>query len=138
MSNQRDKLNDRENIATIIQSCEKILSYTNGMDWDDFILSSCTVDACAMNCLVIGERAVKLSYEFKQQYDGLPWVELENFRHKTAHIYGTDSFDLRILWSTIVNDIPVALDYCGYVLNDLDSHGGIGRSLNIGRIFGRR
>lgn len=54
VSNQRDKLNDRENILTIIQSCEKILSYTEGMDWEDFIHKSYIVDACAMNCLVIG------------------------------------------------------------------------------------
>lgn len=97
MSNQRDKLNDRDNILTIIQSCDKILSYTEGMEWDDFIQKSYIVDACAMNCLVIGERAAKLSYEFRQYYDGLPWIELENFRHRTAHIYGTDTFDLRIL-----------------------------------------
>ena len=65
MSNQRDKLNDRDNILTIIQSCDKILSYTEGMEWDDFIQKSYIVDACAMNCLVIGERAAKLSYEFR-------------------------------------------------------------------------
>ena len=69
---QRDKLNDRENILTIIQSCERILSYTEGMDGEDFIQKNYIVDACAMNCLVIGERASKLSYEFKKHYDGLP------------------------------------------------------------------
>ena len=44
MSNQRDKLNDRDNILTIIQSCDKILSYTEGMEWDDFIEKSYIVD----------------------------------------------------------------------------------------------
>lgn len=138
MSNQRDKLNDRDNILTIIQSCDKILSYTEGMEWDDFIQKSYIVDACAMNCLVIGERAAKLSYEFRQYYDGLPWIELENFRHRTAHIYGTDTFDLRILWSTIVTDIPTTLKYCQYVLDDYDSHNGIARSKSRKRMFGLR
>ncbi len=135
---QRDKLNDRENILTIIQSCERILSYTEGMDGEDFIQKNYIVDACAMNCLVIGERASKLSYEFKKHYDGLPWIELENFRHRTAHIYGTDSFDLRILWLTIVNDIPTTLDYCQYALYDYDAHGSKMRSLNRKRNFGLR
>ncbi len=138
MSDQRDKLNDRENILTIIQSCNKITSYTEGMGWEDFILDGCIVDACAMNCIVIGERASKLSYEFKQYYNGLPWKELENFRHRAAHIYGTDTFDLRILWSTIVTDIPMTLEYCQYVLDDYDSHDGLVRSQNRRRTFGFR
>lgn len=138
MSDQRDKLNDRENITTIIQACTRILSYTDGMGQGDFILNNCIVDACAMNCLVIGERASKLSYEFKQHYNGLPWIELENFRHKAAHIYGTDQFDLDILWATIVDDIPATLDYCQYVLDDYDSLGSIAHSLNPKHVPGRK
>lgn len=137
MSNQRDKLNDRENLITIIQACEKIISYTEEIEWDDFSQRGYIVDACAMNCLVIGERAAKLSHEFKEEYNGLPWIELENFRHRAAHTYGTDTFDIGILWSTIVTDIPEALEYCLNVLDDYDSRGGIIRSMNKRRIFRR-
>lgn len=138
MSNQRDKLNDLENVTTIVQACTRILSYTDGMDWDDFVLNNCIVDACAMNCLVIGERASKLSYEFKQHYNGLPWIELEDFSHRVANTYDTDSFDLNMLWTTIVKDIPTTLDYCQYVLDDYDSNGSTIRSLNPKRILGRK
>lgn len=91
MSNRRDKLNDRENLITIIQACEKIITYTDEMGWDDFSQSGCIIDACAMNCPVIGERAAKSSIKFKEEYGGLPWIELENFRHRAAHTYGTDT-----------------------------------------------
>jgi len=65
-------------------------------------------------------------------------MELENFRHKAAHIYGTDSFDLRILWSTIATDIPTTLEYCQYALEDYDSHDGVVGSQGHKRMFGLR
>ena len=46
MSDQRDKLTDRDNLVTIIESCEKIVAYTDGMSWDDFIQKSYIVEAC--------------------------------------------------------------------------------------------
>ena len=139
MSNQRDSQNDRENIITIINSCEKILSYTDGMDWDNFIEDSCVVEACALNCVVLGERAHKLTREFKQRYPGVPWIEMENFRHRIAHTYGTLTYDISILWQTISSDIPDTLNYCRYVLKDYDESNADStlRSFNFKHIIGK-
>ena len=95
------------------------------MSWDDFIQKSYIVEACALNCMVMGERAHKLSYEFKHTYDGVPWIELENFRHRIAHTYGTDVYDIRILWNTIKVDIPNTLEYCRATLNEYDGRSDV-------------
>lgn len=120
MGDQRDTLTDHDNVLTIIESCEKIISYTDGMSWDDFIEKSYIVEACALNCMVMGERANKLSHEFKERYPGVPWVELENFRHRIAHTYGTLTYDISILWQTVSFDVPETLNYCRKILDDYD------------------
>ena len=125
---------------TIINSCEKILFYIDRMDWDDFVDDSRTVEACALNCMVLGERVNKLTREFKQRYPELPWMEIENFRHRIAHTYGTLTYDISILWQTVSSDIPVMLDYCRYILKDYDESNADNtlRSFNFKHAIGKK
>lgn len=71
--------------------------------------------------MVMGERANKLSHEFKERYPGVPWIELENFRHRIAHTYGTLTYDISIVWQTVSFDVPETLNYCRKIPDNYDN-----------------
>ena len=47
-------------IEDIIESADKILSYTKGLNWGEFIEDSKTIDAVIRNFEIIGEAANRL------------------------------------------------------------------------------
>lgn len=53
---------------------------------------------------IIGEASYKLTHEFKQTHQELPWEAMEGMRHIMVHGYYTISPER--LWATILNDIP--------------------------------
>ena len=63
-----------------------------------------------MCILQIGELSSHLSEDFKAMYSDMPWQDIKRMRNIAAHRYG--SFDVEVLWDTIVNDIPSLHDYC--------------------------
>ncbi len=133
-----DRPYDRNNLLVIIQSCERILSYTEGMDRKDFNRSSSVVDACAFECLIAGAGILRLSDGFKKNYDGLPWGVLEKLGQWIAHAYGTDDFDIEVLWSFVADDVPQIRRYLSEVLKDFDSRGGTKASPKKKRQSGRK
>jgi len=60
-------------IADIIDSGQKILSYTADLTFGQFIADSKTVDAVIRNFEIIGEAANRLSEDFKDEYPAIEW-----------------------------------------------------------------
>ena len=58
-------------VEDIIESWEKILLYTNGLTFEQFISDSKTVDAVVRNFEIIGEAANRLPEEFKDKNPGI-------------------------------------------------------------------
>lgn len=46
MGKFHDDLSDRENLITMIDACDIVLSYIHGMDQNDFLLDRKTRDTC--------------------------------------------------------------------------------------------
>lgn len=60
-------------------------------------------------CIVqIGENVGRLSDEFKQGYDNIPWRDIKGMRNITTHKY--DNMDVVILWNVLVDRIPELKD----------------------------
>lgn len=55
-------------VQNILESGNKILSYTVGLPFDQFINDDKTIDAVIRNFEVIGEAANRLPEEFRDQY----------------------------------------------------------------------
>ena len=55
-------------ISDIIDSGQKILTYTEGLTYKQFLVDSKTVDAVIRNFEIIGEAANRLSEEFKDKH----------------------------------------------------------------------
>jgi len=57
---------------------------------------------------IVGEAVGKLPEDLKGQFPGVPWREIKDFRNILIHEYF--GVDLRIVWNTIHQDLPLLLD----------------------------
>lgn len=97
-------------IQDIIESAEKILEYTNGINYDEFKADSMRVDAVIRNFEIIGEAANRLPDEIKDNITEIDWHKIRGFRNRIAHDYmGINYF---IVWQIKEEFLP-------YLINQL-------------------
>lgn len=56
----------------------------------------------------ISENSKKLSDEYKENNNNIPWNAMYGLRNRIVHDYG--SVDLNIVYETLKNDIPELLE----------------------------
>lgn len=110
--------NDKPNLLALLDSSEKIISYTKNINSvENFENNAMVFDAVLMNFIVIGETINKLSENLKSEYDFIEWVKITNFRNIVAHDYfGVDAEEV---WQIINNDIPQFIANLKIVLEQL-------------------
>lgn len=91
-------------ISDILESARKILDYTNGQTFEDFIKDSKTVDAVIRNFEIIGEAANRLPEEFKNQFSEVDWLRIRGFRNRIVHDYF--GIDYSIVWNIKESFLP--------------------------------
>jgi uncharacterized protein with HEPN domain len=74
-------------IADIIRCGDRIIVYTDGLTYKEFIRDPKTIDAVVRNFQVIGEAAGRLPRDFKQQHSRIPWKRIRAFRNRIVHHY---------------------------------------------------
>ncbi|CAN5384666.1 DUF86 domain-containing protein [soil metagenome] len=87
-----------------IESANKILSYTDGMSYDEFIVNSKTIDAVIRNFEIIGEAANRLPSEFRDIHISIDWYRIIGFRNRLVHDYM--GIDFSIVWEIRNNFLP--------------------------------
>ena len=98
------KRNSKLLIEDIIESGNKILDYTEGYTFEQFIADSKTVDAVIRNFEVIGEAANRLDEEFKDKYPQVDWHRIRGFRNRIVHDYM--GVDYGIVWQIKESFLP--------------------------------
>ena len=88
----------------ILDAVSKIERFTAKMKWEDFESDQKTQSAVIMQLILIGELSKKFSAETKSKVP-LPWKNITGFRDRAIHDYF--DMDLKIVWDTLINDIPV-------------------------------
>ena len=89
-----------DHINSVITYCERCNTL------DDFQSDTMRVEACVFNLMQIGELAkTALSDEVKTQITTIPWKQLYGMRNRIVH--GYSGVDMRIVWDTIHDDLPV-------------------------------
>lgn len=83
-------------LADILESCHKILAYTENQSYTDFINDTKTIDAVIRNFEIIGEAANRLPEDFKEQHSTIDWHRIRGFRNRIVHDYM--GIDLDIVW----------------------------------------
>ena len=95
-------------IKDIKQSCEKIIRYTDSLEFKTFCADEVKYDAVIRNLEIIGEAANNLSRyhpEFIIKYSQIPWEDMYWMRNRISH--GYFSVDFEIVWKTIERDLPI-------------------------------
>jgi len=83
-------------VEDILESCHKIIDYTKGLTFEEFLSDSKTVDAVIRNFEIIGEAANRLPEEFKETHPEIEWHRIRGFRNRIVHDYL--GIDYSIVW----------------------------------------
>ncbi|MDR2971171.1 MAG: DUF86 domain-containing protein [Bacteroidales bacterium] len=83
-------------IEDIIDSANKILSYTDNLSFEEFKSDAKTVDAVIRNFEIIGEVANRLPDDFKEKFPDIDWYRIRGFRNRIVHDYF--GIDYSIVW----------------------------------------
>lgn len=90
-------------LSDILNSVEKIKSYTESLTYDTFIKDSKTLDAVIRNFEIIGEAANRLPEDFKDSHESINWFRIRGFRNRIVHDYM--GIDFQIVWTIIDKDL---------------------------------
>ena len=84
---------------------EKIVSYINGMSYEEFVQDDKTVSACIREIEVIGEATKQIPSEITDKFDDLPWSLMAKMRDKLIHWYF--EVDEEIVWNVATQKLPM-------------------------------
>lgn len=74
-------------ISDMIEFCERIVSYTDGLDLESFEEDRRTYDATMRNIELIGEAANRLPHRIREAYPDIPWRGVVDMRNRVLHDY---------------------------------------------------
>ena len=83
----------------IRESCRKIILYTDGMSFTEFVGDPRTSDAVVRNLEVIGQAVKRLTPEWRRDHPSIEWRKIAGLRDMLIHVYF--GIDLEIVW-----DVP--------------------------------
>ena len=91
-------------LEDIVESANKILFYTAGLSFEQFLADGKTLDAVVRNFEIIGEAANRLPEEIKDRYPNIDGHRIRGFRNKIVHDYM--GIDFKIVWLIKENFLP--------------------------------
>jgi uncharacterized protein with HEPN domain len=103
-------------LADIIECCEKVLRFTKGMTYKDFVYDEVHFDAVLRNLEIIGEAVKHIPEETRQKYPQVKWRKIAGFRDVVAHNYFGVSDE--IVWDVVENIIPDLLEQVREILKE--------------------
>lgn len=98
------KNRDDEYIENMINYCIKIEEILTDVDYDTFLTNEIYQLSCGMCIIQIGENVSRLSEEFIEKYDNIPWRSIKDMRNIVTHKYESAEFD--VLWYTLTVEVP--------------------------------
>jgi uncharacterized protein with HEPN domain len=90
---------DRLYLQHIADAVEKILNFTEDMEFEEFEKDELLQGAVIHQFLIIGEAANNVSYEFRDVHPDWPWRGMISMRNKLIHDYFHVS--LEDVWKTL-------------------------------------
>ena len=91
-------------IEDILESGERILAYTHGLSFEEFVNSPMVTDAVIRNFEIIGEAANRLPRDFRSKQTDVDWRRIRGFRNRIVHDYF--GIDYQIVWLVKESFLP--------------------------------
>lgn len=92
----------------ILECCERIASYIDGVAKGEFEQNYQLQDALIRKLEVIGEATKGLSDQITEANPNIPWSRMAGMRDRMVHQYFR--VDLDVVWQTVTADIPALRD----------------------------
>ena len=95
---------DQENfLIDILDSIEKVESFIEGFEFEDFFIDDKTIYAVILALEIIGDATKNLPDSLKKRYPEVPWRDMSGLRDKMVH--EDSGIDLEAIWNIIEEDI---------------------------------
>ncbi|MDE0148352.1 MAG: DUF86 domain-containing protein [Rhodospirillaceae bacterium] len=88
----------------MIGFCEKVRTYTAGLNRDTFVTGGMAYDATLRNLELIGEAATHVPESVRNAYPEIPWRAIIGARNRLAHGYLHIEDDT--VWNMIEDAVP--------------------------------
>jgi uncharacterized protein with HEPN domain len=97
------------------EAAEKILKYTQGLSFEDFLADDKTIDAVVRNFEIIGQASLRIDEDFRLENPQIEWKKLRDFRNRIVHDYF--GIDYEIVWSILTQDLEELVFQLDQLLN---------------------
>lgn len=112
------KLTERDEtiLYYIVKHCDEVEFISQAFDrsYTTFKNNFLYMNACSMSIFQIGELSGRLSKEFIDITNDIPWKDIKGMRTFFAHEY--ERMDSKIIWDVAVHDIPILNRRCKSIL----------------------
>ena len=102
-------------LLDMMEAAVKILKYTQGLTFEDFLADDKTIDAVVRNFEIIGEASLRIDEDFRLENPQIEWKKLSGFRNRIVHDYF--GIDYEIVWSILTQDVEELVFQLDQLLN---------------------
>lgn len=88
----------------ILERASKIIKFTEGMSENAFLDDEKTQSAVIRELEVIGEATKRISENYRNSHDEIPWKLLAGMRDVLIHDY--EGVDVFTVWDSVQKDVP--------------------------------
>ncbi|WP_330938410.1 DUF86 domain-containing protein [Thermus parvatiensis] len=103
----------------MLEVCEKVMRYTEGLDFDTFVRNELVYDAVLRNLEVLGEAAKKVPDPVRARYPSVEWRAIAGLRDVLAHAYF--ALDEATLWDIVAQKVPALAEALRQILEEEDA-----------------
>ena len=101
--------------SDILDSSKLAVEYLGKISYNEFVQNTAIQDAVIRRIEIIGEAANRISDTSRKKYAHLPWIEMKGMKNLLIHEY--DEIDLKEVWNTVKNDLPLLIKEIEKILN---------------------